>query len=231
MAKLIPIHSKINAENNERHLSENLKKLLRVHQLSERELSRKTGLKQAVINRLVKGENQNPTLATLKPITEFFNISLSQLIGEEALHFSLSQQHAEKIENKIPLLRWDELSHSSIKNSSITTSRFITVTKHYDNDILAILVTNNKMEPLFRFDSTLIVKPSSVLNENTHFVLVSVGNHIEIRQLLYSGGKKQLFPLIGLADKMSETHENLTVLGIIMGIIQEKVIIEPKFGS
>lgn len=66
-------------------IAKNLKTLMTRMTLSEHELSRKTGIKQPIIHRLLSGENTNPKLDTVKPIARYFSISISQLIGEEAL--------------------------------------------------------------------------------------------------------------------------------------------------
>lgn len=64
---------------------ENLSSILS-HLMSEKgiksaELARKTGVGQPVIYRLMTGVTDNPQVFTLKPIADFFNISLDQLLG------------------------------------------------------------------------------------------------------------------------------------------------------
>jgi transcriptional regulator with XRE-family HTH domain len=45
------------------------------------ELARKTGVAQPVISRLMTGVTNNPQVLTIKPLADFFNISLEQLLG------------------------------------------------------------------------------------------------------------------------------------------------------
>jgi len=64
---------------------ENLSAILS-HLMSEKgiksaELARKTGIGQPVIYRLMTGTTDNPQVLTLKPIADFFGISLDQLLG------------------------------------------------------------------------------------------------------------------------------------------------------
>ena len=66
-------------------LSEVLQALLRHRKLTVSELSRHTGLVQPVIYRMTTGETDNPKLSSLLPIANYFNVNLSQLIGEEPL--------------------------------------------------------------------------------------------------------------------------------------------------
>lgn len=59
-----------------------LKLLLFRHGLTEAELAKKTGVSKANISRLINQNNCNPTLNTLAPLAQYFEISVSQLIGE-----------------------------------------------------------------------------------------------------------------------------------------------------
>ena len=67
------------------NLSTNIRLLLNKKQISENELARRTGVAQQIINRMLSGENQNPKLATLIPLANYFMVSLNQLIGAEPL--------------------------------------------------------------------------------------------------------------------------------------------------
>jgi transcriptional regulator with XRE-family HTH domain len=44
-------------------------------------LARKVGVTQPVIFRLMKGETENPHILTLKPLADFFTVSIEQLLG------------------------------------------------------------------------------------------------------------------------------------------------------
>jgi transcriptional regulator with XRE-family HTH domain len=66
-------------------LRSNLRYLLDKAELSENELSRRTGISQQIINRMLSGENTNPKIATLTPLAHYFHISISQLIGERPM--------------------------------------------------------------------------------------------------------------------------------------------------
>jgi len=67
------------------------------------ELARKTGVAQPVISRLMTGVTNNPQILTIKPIADFFNVSLDQLLGMSPLdvrnHFNSGQLN--DLNNKI----------------------------------------------------------------------------------------------------------------------------------
>ena len=50
------------------------------------ELARKTGIAQPVISRLMTGITNNPQVLTIKPIADFFNVSLEQMLGMSPLN-------------------------------------------------------------------------------------------------------------------------------------------------
>lgn len=45
------------------------------------ELARKTGIGQPVIHRLMTGVTENPQVLTIKPIADYFSVTLDQLLG------------------------------------------------------------------------------------------------------------------------------------------------------
>ena len=50
------------------------------------ELARKTGIGQPVIYRMMTGTTENPQVLSLKPIADFFGVSLDQLLGLSPLN-------------------------------------------------------------------------------------------------------------------------------------------------
>src|SRR5439155_6774459 len=80
--------------------------------INESELARRTGIGQPVVHRICSGETDNPKVATLSPIANFFAISISQLIGDEPLStdripgtFNPDAQGW----RQIPLLDWEQI--------------------------------------------------------------------------------------------------------------------------
>ena len=63
------------------NLSAILTQLMLEKGIKSAELARKTGIGQPVIYRLMTGTTENPQIFTLKPIADFFGVSLDQLLG------------------------------------------------------------------------------------------------------------------------------------------------------
>ena len=70
---------------NKSTLSEVLTHLVSKKGLTSSELARQTGIAQPVIHRLMTGATENPQILTLKPIADYFQISIDQLLGSTSL--------------------------------------------------------------------------------------------------------------------------------------------------
>jgi transcriptional regulator with XRE-family HTH domain len=64
-----------------KNLSDVLSSLMSSVGIKSAELARKTGVAQPVVSRLMTGVTVNPQVSTIKPIADFFGISLDQLLG------------------------------------------------------------------------------------------------------------------------------------------------------
>jgi transcriptional regulator with XRE-family HTH domain len=53
--------------------------------ISENELARRTDVPQPTIHRILTGESRYPTPKTLKPLADYFGVSMAQIWGEEPL--------------------------------------------------------------------------------------------------------------------------------------------------
>ena len=68
------------------NLSTILSHLMAEKGIKSAELARKTGIGQPVVYRLMTGTTENPQILTLKPIADFFGISIDQLLGLRPLN-------------------------------------------------------------------------------------------------------------------------------------------------
>src|SRR5580704_17643388 len=68
------------------NLSATLSHLMSEKGIKSAELARKTGIGQPVIYRIMTGTTDNPQVLTLKPIADYFGVSLEQLLSLTALN-------------------------------------------------------------------------------------------------------------------------------------------------
>jgi len=180
-------------------LSTNLRALMSEFPgLNESELARRTGIGQPVVHRICSGETDNPKVATLSPIANFFTVSISQLIGDEPLPDSrIPGSYSQNIQTyqRIPILEWHQV---------VTWPELRVVGKHVptlltNQDIgkqgYAVLVTDTTMEPRFPEGTRLLIN-HDLTPRNRDFVIV----HIEgeemphFKQLLIDGNNYYLKP-------------------------------------
>ena len=63
------------------NLAATLTYLMSAKGIKSAELARKTGVGQPVVYRLMTGVTENPQVLTIKPIADFFGVTLDQLLG------------------------------------------------------------------------------------------------------------------------------------------------------
>lgn len=61
-------------------LSKNIKNLRRKHGLSQEQLAKKAGITYSTLIKIESGVNDNPTIKTVKKITNALNIKIDDLI-------------------------------------------------------------------------------------------------------------------------------------------------------
>lgn len=90
-------------------LSENLRVLAVLHGQSLNELALKTGVPQSTLHNISVGISLSPHAKTLRSLSNFFNISINQLMGKEKLPLLITE--AVRINlgvHAISILSWDE---------------------------------------------------------------------------------------------------------------------------
>jgi len=61
-------------------LAENIKKLRRRQKISQEELAKKAGITYSTLIKLESGANDNPTIKTIKKISDALNAKIDELI-------------------------------------------------------------------------------------------------------------------------------------------------------
>ncbi len=64
------------------HIADNLQRLLKENNATVTDMSRDLNIKQPLMYNLVHGKNDNPTINTLKPVADYFKVSIDYLISD-----------------------------------------------------------------------------------------------------------------------------------------------------
>ncbi|MDX1901073.1 MAG: helix-turn-helix transcriptional regulator [Gammaproteobacteria bacterium] len=111
-----------------------LSHLMLAKNIKSAELARRTGIGQPVIHRLMTGVTENPQILTLKPLSDFFGVSIEQLIGLTPLNQRkmIDETTLHQLNNKL----------SAIKTvAGVLTDLLPTLIEGYQKAIEAHLIT------------------------------------------------------------------------------------------
>lgn len=196
-----------------------LKALMAEVGISESELARRTGVGQPVVHRIASGETDNPKVATLSPIANFFAISISQLIGDEPLPENrLAGTYNPGVHGwrQLPLLEWEQLLEWPNLKEQPKPTQSISTDLDLGEHACALVVKDNTMEPRFP-EGTVIILDPAIQPENRDFAVVHIDGHKlpTFKQMLIDGNVAYLKPL-NLDFKPFALDKNYHVLGTVV---------------
>lgn len=155
-----------------------LSELLKKYNLSALELERLTGVPSSTIYRLLKDKGGNPTIEILKKLSSFFQITVSQLIGEEPIGCK-----------QIPLIQPSNIYSfiNSPKDSKLELDS-IPIDFPLSSKCFATLSQDNMMEPFILVNSIVIVDPErEVANKDFVLLIKNKNENPIIRQIISDG--------------------------------------------
>lgn len=179
-------------------LSKVLQQLLYDHRMNAYELACAVGLPAPTVHRLVSGKSTRPYKSSLKPIADYFAISMEQLLGEEPLDTPQDIQKQTPFPTtsriiEIPLIEWASLTHPQARQTSQQT---VIATSDLSDQCFAVIMNDSSMAPQFSRDSVLIIDPDKQPSDRS-FVLVQLANSdiVVFRQILIDADYQFLKPL------------------------------------
>lgn len=173
-------------------LAENLRSLMQEIPISENELARKTGVRQPIINRILTGKNQNPQIDTLRRLSVFFSLNISQLIGEESMELAnlgIFQRDTSSF-SKVQLLELENVGETiGTKNKY---REYVYVDIPLSPEAFAVKLADLSMEPRFPPGTVVIFDRKIEIKDRSYIILLPFQEKKAIfRQLLIlEGGNK-----------------------------------------
>jgi transcriptional regulator with XRE-family HTH domain len=198
-------------------LAHNLKKLLETHQISPSQLADKCALDRPRLSRLMAGKTINPQVDTLRPIAEFFNITIEQLIGD----LSLSDNDAHGVivpinRLLIPVIDWKNVPYWLDIKEQFIPKKTIDAKTCISKDSFALVVPDGRFAPKINQGSLIIIDPHAKPN-NRDYVLIqsNEAQAITIQQYLEEKGEIAL-KAVGQAFKMTKAKKDCHYFGVII---------------
>lgn len=172
-------------------LANNLKDLLQKNNINLSTLSRGCGIDKPRISRIISGETTNPQIDTLRPIAEFFCISIDQLIGNCPIPYDRDYGIVIPINRLlVPIIDWKNIPYwLEIKNQFIP-QKTIDAKSNISSDSFALVIQEKKFEPKFSEGTTLIVDPKAK-PKNRDYIITQVEktSEVTIRQIVIENNK------------------------------------------
>lgn len=182
-------------------------------------LAENTGVPVTTINRIRNKGKTNPTLETLLPIARFFNLTISQLVGENDL---VSQKEVNPTPStnafflEIPIISW-ESAHSWVAGKMCPVKEYAISNNVICKGAYGLVVQNEYWQD-FKVGTLLIIKPSLKAEDGdyivVHELLENETHENTLRKLSFESGKKYLLPMTsgGNTEEMTDRHFLLGVL-------------------
>lgn len=181
------------------YIGENLKHLLKEEGISESELSRRLGVAQQIINKIISGTNQNPKIATLIPIANYFNIPLHNFIENQLVN--VKSLTGESQTHQIPYIEFREIKNLGVEEAISITKKYISIDADKKKNYFATSMYDDSMEPKFPKGTVLIFnKTESVINGD-FCLLRGDNNHYMFRQVLINSMDKRFIKCLNPAEE------------------------------
>lgn len=199
-------------------ISKNLKYLLSVHVMSILKLSIDLGLSYRTVYNMVEG-NSNPTLETLVKTAKYYDIKVSQLIGES----SVKEELGKNFTKLVPMISW----HNVVKNlSSISQEQYdidnkrnilVSSTNRLSDKVFA-LYSNTNTEPLFKSGTILVfdIPMQDIKYYNNKFVLILSANSIMLIKRLIIENNRILLQSINNSDVAIFVEDKYKILAYLV---------------
>ncbi len=192
-------------------LRQNLNQLMTEHKINANELARRTGLPASTIKKIRNSDNPNPTVATLLPLSHYFSVTLSQLIGDKATQ--AKETTMINTYKQIPILSWEKAIHWYDQNRKNYTT--VTTEQHYSANAYALIVEESGWTDLAP-GTTLFIDPE-VRPIHRDFVIVYKEGQVTptLKQIVFDEESPYLKPIVSGYKTMMLTPDH-KFLGVVM---------------
>lgn len=152
-------------------IGSNLQHLMKLHGgISVSELARQTRIPQPTLHHILDGTTKKPRKEALEALSNFFSVSIPQLMGFLPLAPVIPNVIKESLKiTTVPLISWEALKRwPEIK---VKSEQDILLERKVDTNAFALKMKDSSMEPLFPEQSLLIFDPGKK-PKHREFVIV-----------------------------------------------------------
>lgn len=216
MSNLIELAVMTDTESRGYNLQQILSLLMEANHVTLTALHKNTGVPLATLKRLQSDPSANPTISTLIPIANFFNINVNQLIGLEPL-VERNTGYKLNIKNwsKIPLIGWEDVLNWPASN--VEEKYFILSDLDAGPNTYALEVEEDDWANFMK-KSILIIDPDLKPEHKDYVVVYKKGTaRPAMKQLFIDEDRLYLKPL-NLDVKPTLIDDNYQFLGVLIQV-------------
>jgi SOS-response transcriptional repressor LexA len=183
-------------------LNEILNRLMFQRRIRTAELARRINIPQPTLSRIMSGITNNPHIASLKSIADFFDLTVDQLKGLQPIPWLDPKSPESAGWTKIPMLTYEEARRWAEDKIDVSENDALFTDAKVGSRAYALTVKDASMEPQFSKDTILIIDPDKTPKDRS-FVIAIIENYAEVifRQLLIDGPYQYLKPVSPDFDK------------------------------
>lgn len=212
----MPVHSQLEKE----PVGFIIKRLMQFCNLKEAELARNVDLPQTTINRLLTGTTYDPRANTLRPIANFFNVTIGQLLGDEPIDdeaFGAFSPVSRKKWSALPIISWEHIRLWLFERNQFPSKAhpdWISSEMSLGGSAYA-LQSMPFMEPIFPRKGIIILDPDKAYKDGSYVIVSLNGAEPTLRRVVQEGGAIFLNPLQPTipSDRLVDQH---MVLGTVV---------------
>lgn len=198
-----------------KHLKENLTNLLAIRGLNPTEFANQANIPRATVQKLLHGLTENPRNLTLNAIAKFFDISIENLLYDEAL----KQTSEIKL---VPLLKRYEIEEwlNQKLGRSKNTGNYskIAVSRKVSEKAFAV-ACNETGSAIFKSGSHLVFDPNIKPSDDS-YVLIKLFDHDELlfRQISIDVGAIFVKPMLAQFKAASKVRAKDKIIATLVQV-------------
>lgn len=204
----------------------NLQRLIQINKLTEAALSRKTGIAQPTLHKILTGKTNDPRLSTLKMLAKYFCTTIDRLSCRQIIDTDIMIPQG----GVIPILSWSKCTNGLNQDTNKFNENQQYMFYEENAKCKFALISKHCMESRFPLGTILIINRAQEASDGD-FVIVHYPNTKEatIRKIHIDGPDQILLTLNG---DISKQIEDVNLSKFIIGtLIQTRFNYKQNIGE
>ena len=163
------------------NINNNLQQLMKIHgNISVSELARLTKIPQPTVHHILTGATKNPRKKALEALSNFFAVSINQLMNKEPLPVIIPEGIKEDLQLRtVPIIPWDMLFSWPFLNEKNLQFKEIILNKNVACNSFALVLQKITMDIQFP-ENSLLIFDSGKNPKDRDFVVVHMAKENEV---------------------------------------------------